>query len=258
MVDAWLDLSIPLLVTVAAAAYAASAILLNWVSHHSPIAARIGKLRGIVGPFFVSVSLFFGFFLTFLAADVWERKSQAAHIVRAERDALTALLALAAVNQQQAAKLNADVAEYAEAVVQNEWRQMRSQQSAPDAADRLDRLLASVASGADRYAPAVHSAMLQKALAVRDLRANRLSLSQDKAESLKWLSVLVLAFLTQIAIAAVHLESSIPQRAALMVFTLAAVFAICVVAAYERPFDGPISIVPDPLAELLTTTKASR
>lgn len=95
--------------------------------------------------------------------------------------------------------------------------------------------------------------MLQKIIDARDARANRITLSNDRTETLKWLSVIGLALLTQLALAVVHLDKTAPQRLALGLFSAAAVFAICVVAAYERPFDGSIRLPPDQLAELIKT-----
>lgn len=251
MIDVWLDLSILWLVLVAVVVFSASAILLNWISFHSPAAARVCNLRGVVAPFFTAVSLLFGLFLAFLASDVWERKTEGSRAVIAERNALAALVALASANAPEAGKINQAAANYLSAVIQDEWRQMRKQQSSSETADRLNQLLISVASRSSHYPAGVHNAMLQKTLAGREARSTRLSLSNDQAETLKWLSVLLLAFMSQIAIAAVHLDRTVPQRTALAIFTLAAVLTICVVAAYERPFDGPISVPPDPLTELL-------
>jgi Kef-type K+ transport system membrane component KefB len=83
-------------------------------------------------------------------------------------------------------------------------------------------------------------------------------LSNNNAEMLQWLGVVVLAFMTQLAIAMVHLDRSAPQRMALGLFSIAAVFTICVVGAYERPFDGPLSISADPLAEILEQLQSQK
>jgi len=251
MIDAWLDLPIPLMALVATLVFGESALLCNWGMHHSPIAARIGGYRGVVGPFFAAISALFALFLTFLASDVWERKNRAWHVVQTESDALSALVALAATNETAANQINDAVRSYITAVIEDEWPRMRQQESSPEAAERVNQLLQSVAAAASSYAPTVHDKMLQKAIDARDARAQRTSLSINRAETLQWLSVIVLALLTQLSIAMVHLDRSEPQRMALGVFSVAAVFTICVVAAYDRPFDGHLRISPDPLAEVL-------
>lgn len=250
MINAWLDLPVPLMVLVAVVVFAASAALFNWLTHHSTLAEPIGGCRGIVGPFFETIAVLFALFMGFLAADVWDRKSRAAHVVHSERDALAALLTLAATNQQVAGQINDVVTDYATSVVRDEWQRMRQQLSSPEAAERMERLLHTIGSAAG-YPPSVHEAMLEKAIAAREARTERIMLSHDRTEMLKWLAVIVLALVTQFAIAVVHLDRSVPQRMALFLYSAAAVFAICVVAAYERPFDGPLSIPPDPLAELI-------
>jgi len=254
MIDAWLDLPIPLMVLAAAILFASSAILFNWLMHHSPAAERIASYRGIVGPFFVSISVLFALFLTFLAADVWDRKTRASHVVQSERDALAGLVALARTSPVTAGAITDAVESYVNSAIQDEWRHMRNQKSSPQTAERMDRLLHTVATASSSYAAAVHGAMLQKAVDVGEARASRIALSHDRAETLKWLAVIVLALLTQLALAAVHLDKTAPQRLALALFSVSAVFAICVVAAYERPFDGPLSVPPDPLAELIRSS----
>ena len=251
MIDAWLDLPIPLMIIVASLVFGASAMLCNWVLHHSPIADWIGDFRGVVGPFFGAIAVLFALFLTFLASDVWEKKNRAWHVVQSESDALTALIALAATNQSAASQINDAVKGYITAVIEKEWPLMSQQQSSSEAAEQIDRLLQSVAAASSSYVPTVHDKMLQKVIAVREARAQRISLSNNNAEMLQWLGVVVLAFMTQLAIAMVHLDRSEPQRMALGVFSVAAVFTICVVAAYDRPFDGHLRISPDPLAEVL-------
>lgn len=253
MIDAWLDLPIPLLVLAAAALYASSAILLNWLTHHSPLTGCIAKYRGLVGPFFVSISGLFALFLTFLASDVWERKARAAQVVQSERDALAALMALSRTSAEAAATIEEAVRSYVKSAIEDEWEAMRHQKSSAKTAEHLDRLFHAVAARSSSYPPAVHGAMLQKIIDARDARANRITLSNDRTETLKWLSVIGLALLTQLALAVVHLDKTAPQRLALGWFSAAAVFAICVVAAYERPFDGPIRLPPDQLAELIKT-----
>lgn len=253
MINFWLDLPVFWMVVAASATFGLTAVILSWLCHHSPAAQRIQGWKGLVAPFFTVVSLLFGLFLAFLAADVWERKAEAQRAVVAERDALTAMIELTAAAAPRGGSLHQAVVDYVEAVVTDEWPRMEDQQSSADADERLNRLLYVVASEPPRLgvAPVVHEALLQKALRAREARGDRLSLSDDRVERLKWLSVLLLALMTQIALCAVHLDRAAPQRLALAIFTVAGVIAICVVAAYERPFDGPIRIPPDPLAEIL-------
>ena len=88
-------------------------------------------------------------------------------------------------------------------------------------------------------------------LRVRAAHENRIVLSSDRTTASKWAAVLLLALITQLAIAAVHLESARPQSAALGIFTLAAVLILGLLAVHESPFDPPVFIPPGPIIDVL-------
>jgi hypothetical protein len=62
---------------------------------------------------------------------------------------------------------------------------------------------------------------------------------------------MLIAFITQIAIAVVHLERPRPQVAALVIFTVAAVLLLGLLAMHEAPFEPPIFVPPGPIADVL-------
>ena len=64
--------------------------------------------------------------------------------------------------------------------------------------------------------------------------------------------VLILALITQIAIAIVHLDKPKPQAAALFIFTLAAVSILGLLAIHESPFEPPVFVPPGPILDVLT------
>lgn len=254
MINLWLDLPVFWMIVAVTLTFGLSAMAMNWLTHHSPLAARFQERRGIVAPFFTVVSLLFGLFLAFLAADVWDKKSRGHRAVIAERDALTALLKLSDVAVPEGSRVAVAVADYTRSVVDVEWPRMQDQESSTETTALAGLLLYEVAlkgEDAELSAP-LHDNLLRKVLRLREARADRLTLSAEGPEQLTWTAVLLLALMTQIALAAVHLERSKPQRAALAIFTISAVVAISVVAAYERPFDGPIRIAPEPLIEVIS------
>jgi hypothetical protein len=58
---------------------------------------------------------------------------------------------------------------------------------------------------------------------------------------------MVLAGLTLVAIGLVHLERPVAQVTTLMLFAIAMVTTLGVVALHERPFDGPLAMSPAPI-----------
>ena len=68
-----------------------------------------------------------------------------------------------------------------------------------------------------------------------------------------WLGrlLLLLALITQLAIAVVHLENPRSQAAALFIFTLAAVSLLGLLAIHEAPFEPPVFVPPGPIVDVL-------
>ncbi|HYN39728.1 MAG TPA: hypothetical protein VES39_10800, partial [Rhodospirillales bacterium] len=99
---------------------------------------------------------------------------------------------------------------------------------------------------------AVHSAMLTAAVRVSTARSTRLSLTSDRTNDLKWISVLILGVITQIALALVHLDRPRAMLSALTVFATGAIVALGLIALQEDPFGGVFRVSPAPLERLLT------
>ena len=94
------------------------------------------------------------------------------------------------------------------------------------------------------------------ALRVRAAHEDRIAISNDRTVVTKWAAVLLLALITQIAIAVVHLEKPRPQLAALAIFTSAAVLLLGLLAIHEAPFEPPVFVPPGPIIEVLRLVPA--
>jgi hypothetical protein len=151
------------------------------------------------------------------------------------------------------AEIRAAVRSYLDLVIKDEWPLLSDGRSSPKAANALGELLRELSDPkvAAEAGQAVHAALLGQALRVRSARSERLLLSEQNSDHPKWWTVLLLACLTQLAIALVHLEKPRARAAALAVFSSAAVVALGLVAIKERPFDGPLALRPDTLQEAL-------
>jgi hypothetical protein len=97
----------------------------------------------------------------------------------------------------------------------------------------------------------IQRTMLDMVLRIRTAHEERVLLSNDRTVGTKWAAVLLLALITQLAIAVVHLEKQRPQSAALFIFTFAAVSVLGLLAVHEAPFEPPIFVPPGPIAEVL-------
>lgn len=236
--------------------YLGAAALIVWLSFRSGLAPHIQSYRGVVAPFFTSTAVIFGLLIAFLSSDIWERNKQAERIVFTESDTLVALHSLSAASASDNKNIRAAIREYANAVVEDEWPRMKAHMRSQRTEAALNALLREVAKPANAADPSVQRTMLDMVLRVRSAHEDRLVLSDDRTVVTKWAAVMLLALITQIAIAVVHLERPRPQIAALVIFTVAAVLLLGLLAIHEAPFEPPVFVPPGPIIEVLRQVPA--
>ncbi|MBM0206917.1 DUF4239 domain-containing protein [Micromonospora sp. STR1s_5] len=170
-----------------------------------------------------------------------------------ERDGLVAIHDLSVATVSDMAEIRAAVRAYLEHVVRDEWPLLRDGKSSPKAAEGLRSLLRELSDPkiSAEAGQVAHAALLEQSMRVRSARSDRLLLSEQHSDHPKWWTVLLLACITQVALALVHLDKPRAQAAAIGVFSLAATVAIGLVAIKERPFDGPLALEPRFLEEAL-------
>jgi hypothetical protein len=253
MINSWLSLPLPGMIASLAGFYLASALLLIWLSFGRSTGLWVQRFKGVVAPFPSATMVLLAILVGFLGNDVSERNRRAAAAVQSESQALTTLYVLVSTSGLPTHDMAQNIRDYVTAVVNKEWPSMAEGQSAPEAELALDSLLETVAKVTPGTASngTLDRILLDTALRIRAARAERLALSSDYASSLKWSCVLVLALMGQISLVVVHLERPRPQIAALAIFTTSIVVVIAQIATYESPFEPPIYIPPDPIAQVL-------
>jgi hypothetical protein len=252
LIDAWLSLPLTALISILAAFYSAAALVLVRLSFGARVGPWVRSFRGVVAPYFAAIVTIFSILTGFLANDVWDRNRRAAATVLAEGASLISLHALAAALGTPHVAVDGAIRAYSIAVIDMEWPRMENGEASPEAEAAQDELLGTVAQS--DIAPgnaALDSFLLNTALRVRDARGERLALSSDFSENFKWTSVLLMALMAQISLAAVHLDEARAQIAAMVIFTASIVLVIGLIAAHEGPFQPPIGISPAPIAKLL-------
>jgi hypothetical protein len=144
---------------------------------------------------------------------------------------------------------------YIEAVVNDEWKQMAAGQASPKTDAALATLLGAIADPgiAEAAGQAVHYELVSLSLQIAAARSDRLALSAYQSDDVKWATVLFLCLMTQIAIAAVHLERPRAHIAALTIFTIAAIMSLGLIGVQEDPFGGAVTVSPLPLQKVLKT-----
>ncbi|MFE1601675.1 bestrophin-like domain [Methylobacterium sp. ID0610] len=245
----WLDQPVWLIFALLAAVFAVAILLIRLILVAPPTRAFCLGLGGVVAPFFGSVSVLLALLTGFVANDAWERQRQAVRVVQSERDSALATYDLSIATVSDMSNIRTDLAAYLDAVVTDEWVRMQDGESSPRAGEALGRLLQAVAAPqiSAEAGPAAHNALLTTVLRLRAARGDRLSLAQNTIDQSKWLTLMILAGLTLVALALVHLDKPRAQIAAMVIFSAGMVSTLGLVALHERPFDGPIPVSAAPL-----------
>lgn len=247
----WLALPVPVIFASLFAFYLATASLLVWLSFWSPLSRQVLSCKGVVAPFFGSVAIIFGLLVAFLSNDIWDRNKQAERVIHVESDTLVALYSLGIASGSDTKALRSAIRGYANAVVEDEWPRRQSQDRSAKTDAALNSLLHEVALPGTSMSGSVQRTMLDMVLKIRAAHEERLALSDDRTAVTKWGAVFLLALITQLAIAAVHLERPRPQAAALFIFTLGAVCLLGMLAIHEAPYEPPVFIPPGPIIDVL-------
>ncbi|HEX5507363.1 MAG TPA: DUF4239 domain-containing protein [Pseudolabrys sp.] len=258
MIHDWLDLPLGGILGVLLAVYAFAALLIFWVTFHSPLSGPIRSCGGLVAPYFTAVALLFGLLTGFLASDIADRNRQASRIVQTEAQSLTSLYTLSIASASDMSNIRDKVRRYTRSVLTDEWQLVPTGTGSPKTKALLAELMDSVADPtiAGTAGQAVHSALVNLTLQIAGARSDRLSLGGDRTYDLKWFTVLFLCFMTQIAIGAVHLEKPRAHALGLALFSVAAVVALAMIAEQESPFDGTLQVSRAPLENVLKLAPA--
>lgn len=252
MIRAWLELSAPGLFAVLIVLYGGITAFLWAIVFRSRLGRPLGSFNGVVAPFFNAVAILFALLTGFLANDVSERSRQAVRAVQAEAGELRNIHTLSVASASDMRAIRAALKAYVASVTADEWPAMAEGRSSRRTAAAYDELLREVSmpSIAKSSGGAVHASLLSAAVRASTARNDRLALATDHTNDLKWVVVLVLGVLTQVAIALVHLDKPRAFLAALTVFSIAAVVALGIIALQEYPFDGAFRVANTPIAAL--------
>lgn len=246
MISAWLDLPVWQLVLLLALAYAGTALLLWLLLFRLLPRPRVLAWTGLVGPYFTGCSVLFALLTGFTANDTWERNRNAARAVLAEQDALLDVFNLSVAAATEMSAIRAAELAYLDLVLKDEWPRLGDHHQSEAADQALGALLSLVAEpriGAESGV-AVHAQLVEAVLRLRGARYDRLAISTSRSDDAKWISVLALALLTQVALAMSHLEKPHAHLLATLLYAAAVVAALGPIAAREHPFDGRISVAP--------------
>ena len=227
------------------------AVVLQWVTQHSPLAGYFQSFIGVVAPFFVSVGILFALFATFLGADIWQRVQASNHSLEHEAGAIQSLRQIASTQGPKGAGIEESLLTYIKTSIAEEWVAEGTDRSeaVDNALEKLVTAILDPALSTDDHRTA-QVAMLESYRDIRRARAERFHVVESHSDPYKWIAVILLGLLTQIAIAMIHLDNSRAQGAAVTVFTIAFVVTLSVLAAHESPLADLVETSPDPIHRL--------
>ena len=83
-----------------------------------------------------------------------------------------------------------------------------------------------------------------------DARRQRILISQSQVNLVKWLSLIIQAICTLVAIAMVHSDNRVSAALAVGLFSIATALCIMLIVAHDRPFTGPNAVQPTALLQV--------
>jgi hypothetical protein len=208
------------------------------------------------------LGIIFGLFVAFIAAQVWSDNDHANATVDREASALRSAIVFAAAFPGEAeTKLRGLVRDYVQETATVEWPQMAHRTASlrvpPRQLTEALQLVLSLpaASTGQQIAQRQITTALEGAL---DARRQRIIVSLAGVSLVKWCCLYLQATCVLFAISIVHCDDRLASRVAMSLFATGAAAAVLMIAAYDRPFIGQLSITPQLLLQIMPDAAAGR
>ena len=208
------------------------------------------------------LGIIFGLFVAFTAAQVWNDSDRASAAVSREASALRAVMLLAAgLPAEQEARLHGLARGYIEQAATMEWpmmaRRTASLRAAPPGLAEALQLVVSMAPQGPGQQAAQREIVtaLESAL---DARRQRIIVSHAEVHPVKWWCLYLQAICALLVIGLVHCDNRLASGIAVGLFATGVAASVLLIAAYDRPFTGQISIGPQPLLQIMPDSPTNR
>jgi uncharacterized MnhB-related membrane protein len=227
-----------------------------WIVTRLAVDDRARAFKALSPGMLPPLGIIFGLLVGFIAVQIWSDFDRAKAAVTSEASALRSIVLLAAnFSPEEEMRLRALVARHIENCVNEEWPAMAEQRATlsmlpTPLIETMQRVLAHTpASDAQRMARREIVTSLRNAL---DARRQRIIVSQSNVGSVKWTGLLLQALVTLIAIAMVHSDNRLTCAIAMTLFSIAIALSVFLIASYNRPFTGEISVGPELLQQVIS------
>ena len=226
------------------------------------IGERARSFKAVSPGMLPPLGIIFGLFVGFTAAQVWSDADRANAAVDREASALRSVVILAAAFPgEPETRLRSLISSYIAEASAQEWPMMAHRkitlQVAPHAlAEALQLTLALLPNGpGQQIAQREITVAIESAL---DARRQRIRISQSQVNWIKWTCLYLQAACALLAIALVHSDNRLAAAITMGLFATGVAASVLLIAAYDRPFTGEISVGPAPLLQVLPTAESGQ
>jgi hypothetical protein len=226
------------------------------------IGERARSFKAVSPGMLPPLGIIFGLFVGFTAAQVWSDGDRANAAVDREASALRSVVILAAAFPgEPETRLRSLISSYIAEAAAQEWPMMAHRkitlQVAPHAlAEALQLTLALLPNGpGQQIAQREITAAIESAL---DARRQRIRISQSQVNWVKWSCLYLQAAAALLAIAMVHSDNRLSSAITMGIFATGVAASVLLIATYDRPFIGEISVGPAPLLQVMPTAESGQ
>jgi len=203
------------------------------------------------------LGILFALLVGFIAVEVWGNFDKAKAAVTTEASALRAVVLLAgAIPNEHRLRIYALINSHIDESVNKEWPEMAQQRTTLAALPAAliealhDTLALKPADDSERVAQAE---MVKELHTAFDARRQRIVVSEYALGTVKWVAILLQGLCTLVAIAVVHSDNRLARALTLALFATGIALSMLIIAAYNRPFSGEISIGPELLKQVIAS-----
>ena len=205
------------------------------------------------------VGLAYAILVGFVIVSLWQDQSEAREAVSSEASALQDIVSISRVLPTRDARpVRAAVGSYCRAVVEDEWKLLRTGSSSPMAERRVHEIFDAV-TAIQAQVPVVTALQASMVDAVKELtarRIHRLELAEVRLAAELWLLVLLASTIVIVLVSAFEADGGWHTLTTLIVATTVGMLLFAVVAL-SYPFSGEVSIAADPFADVLRSAVTS-
>lgn len=232
---------------------AIAALASYWLLNKSKASQWFSSGDDVVPPYIAVPAILFALLVTAFATDVWQKHTSAKEAVIREAAALRSLFHVSQQLGEQGGLLGKSTKDYINAVINQEWPAMikadhANKEAAFAALQSLDATVSGIAGNSGLSQFTVQR--LRTALdTIQVSRLQRISLAHDAISVAKWASAMVLAVLSLVTIAIVHVRRPRAMAISLVLTILCVMATVHVLSNNRSPFVGTAAISDSMLVE---------